>query len=53
MSKRNHRYPYAKAIDFRESKYNGYPRWLTEKEGFSDFIYKSYEKKLMSIPSIC
>ena len=51
--KRNQRYPYAKAIDFRESMYKEYPRWLTQKVGFSDFMYQSYEKKLMSIPSIC
>lgn len=53
MNKKSNRYPYAKAIDFRESKYNDFPRWLTQKEGFSDFMYKSYEKKLMSIPLIC
>lgn len=53
MSKKHQRYPYAKAIDFRESKYNNFPRWLTEKEGFTDFMYQSYEKKLMSIPLIC
>lgn len=29
MSKFSRRYPYAKAIDFSESKYADYPRWLT------------------------
>lgn len=53
LMKRNNRFPYAKAINFRESMYKEYPKWLTQKDGFTDFMYKSYEKKLMSIPKIC
>lgn len=51
--KRNSRFPYAKAIDFNEAQYTPFPKWLTEKEGFIDFMYRNYESKLMSIPKIC
>lgn len=51
--KRNSRLPYAKAIDFNETQYADFPKWLTQKEGFIDFMYKNYEQKLMSIPKIC
>lgn len=40
--KRNSRFPYAKAIDFNEAQYSPFPRWLTEKEGFIDFMYHNY-----------
>lgn len=53
MGKKGNKYPFSKAIDFRESKYKEYPKWITEKEGFADFMYKNYENKLMSIPHIC
>jgi hypothetical protein len=53
VGKKVSKYPYAKAIDFRESKYNEYPKWITEKEGFADFMYKNYENRIMSIPHIC
>jgi len=40
----------------REQEYRKqdlYPKWLTKREDFLDFMYKNYEKKLMSIPKIC
>ena len=52
-SKRNPRFPFAKAIDFNEDQYSPFPKWLTQKDGFIDFMYKNYEQKLMSIPQIC
>jgi hypothetical protein len=53
FKKHSYRYPYAKAMDFTESKYNDFPKWLIEKEGFVDFMYRNYETKIMSIPKIC
>ena len=40
-------------MEFSEAKYSIFPRWLTEKRGFTDFMYDNYEHKLLSIPSIC
>jgi hypothetical protein len=40
-------------MNFTESKYDEFPKWLIEKEGFVDFMYRNYESKLMSIPKIC
>lgn len=51
--KHSYRYPYARAIDFTESKYSEFPKWLIEKDGFVDFMYRNYENKIMSIPKIC
>ena len=58
MSSKRSRFPYAKAVMFeeREQEYRKqdlYPKWLTKREDFLDFMYKNYEKKLMSIPNIC
>lgn len=55
---RRTRFPYSKAVMFedREQEYRKqdlYPKWLTKREDFLDFMYKNYEKKLMSIPKIC
>ena len=47
------KFPYAKAIDFSEEQYENFPQWLIEKDGFSQFMYRNYENKLMSIPKIC
>lgn len=52
-SRRSSKYPYAKAIDFHETQYGDFPKWLTQKEGFVDFMYNNYGSKLMSIPKIC
>lgn len=53
VKKHSHRYPYAKALNISEEKYSEFPKWLIEKEGFIDFMYKNYESKMMSIPKIC
>lgn len=50
--KRN-KFPYAKVLDFGSDKYAEFPKWLTEREEFLDFMYKKYEDKLLSIPKIC
>ena len=40
-------------MNFTESKYDQFPKWLKEKEGFVDFMYRNYENRLLSIPNIC
>ena len=40
--KKHNRYPYAHALGFNEAQYTEYPKWLTEKHGFTEFMYKNY-----------
>lgn len=47
------KYPFARVLDFGVDKFNEFPKWLTERDDFLEFMYSKYETKLLSIPKIC
>lgn len=51
--KKNPKFPYAKVLEFSEDKFGDYPKFLTQRDDFLNFMYGKYEAKLLSIPKIC
>lgn len=47
---KKNKFPYAKGLNFNESKFEDLPEYLTQREDFVAFMYEKYEKKLLSIP---
>lgn len=52
-NKKHQKFTFAKILDFSEDKFNDYPKFLTEREDFLQFMYSKYETMLLSIPKIC